>query len=71
MSRAQAAADVHSCPLSNRAHTTLSRSHSVVDAIKLLAAEKKAGRTVRRVILEALKAYGVTVPDTELCDRRK
>ena len=44
---------------------------SVVDAVKLLAAQKKAGWTVRRVLLEALKAYGVAVPEQELCDRRK
>ncbi len=44
---------------------------SVVDAVRLLAAEKKAGWTVRRVLLEALKAYGVAVPEAELCDRRR
>lgn len=44
---------------------------SVVDDVKLLAAQNKGGWTVRRVLLEALKAYGVAVPDTELCDRRK
>ncbi len=44
---------------------------SVVDAVKLLAAQNKGGWTVPRVLLEALKAYGVAVPDGELCDRRK
>ncbi|MEQ1710159.1 MAG: hypothetical protein ABL908_02035 [Hyphomicrobium sp.] len=44
---------------------------SVVDAVKLLAAQNKGGWTVRRVLLEALKAYGVAVPEGELCDRRK
>ena len=44
---------------------------SVVDAVKLLAAQNKGGWTVRRVLLEALKNYGVTVPEGELCDRRK
>jgi hypothetical protein len=44
---------------------------SVVDAVKLLAAQNKGGWTVRRVLLEALKAYGVAVPEADLCDRRK
>lgn len=44
---------------------------SVVDAVKLMAAQKKAGWTVRRVLLEALQAYGVAVPVGELCDRRR
>jgi hypothetical protein len=44
---------------------------SLVDAVKLLAAQIKIGWTVRRVRLEALKSYGITVPDDALCDRRK
>lgn len=44
---------------------------SVVDAVKLLAAQNKSGWTVRRVLLEALKGYGIAVPDDALCDRRK
>jgi hypothetical protein len=44
---------------------------SVVDAVKLLAAQNKSGWTVRRVLLEALKGYGISVPDDALCDRRK
>jgi hypothetical protein len=44
---------------------------SVVDAVRLLAAKNKGGWTVRRVLLEALKAYGIDVPEGELCDRRK
>ena len=44
---------------------------SVVDAVRLLAAQKRGGWTVRRILLEALKAYGIEVPDAELCDRRK
>lgn len=44
---------------------------SVVDAVRLLAAKNKGGWTVRRVLLEALKAYGIEVPEGELCDRRK
>ena len=43
----------------------------VVDAVKLLAAQNKGGWTVRRVLLEALKSYGLSVPESELCDRRK
>ena len=43
----------------------------VVDAVKLLAAQNKGGWTVRRVLLEALKGYGLPVPEDELCDRRK
>ena len=44
---------------------------SVVDAVKLLAAQNKSGWTVRRVLLEALKGYGIDVPEAALCDRRK
>ncbi|MEQ1714744.1 MAG: hypothetical protein ABL907_01950 [Hyphomicrobium sp.] len=44
---------------------------SVVDAVKLLAAQNKSGWTVRRVLLEALKGYGIAVPEDALCDRRK
>jgi hypothetical protein len=44
---------------------------SVVDAVKLLAAQNKSGWTVRRVLLEALKGYGINVPEEALCDRRK
>jgi len=44
---------------------------SVVDAVRLLAAQKRSGWTVRRVLLEALKAYGIEVGDAELCDRRR
>jgi uroporphyrinogen-III synthase len=44
---------------------------SVVDAVKLLAAQNKSGWTVRRVLLEALKAYGISVPEEALCYRRK
>jgi hypothetical protein len=44
---------------------------SVVDAVKLLAAQNKGGWTVRRVLLEALKCYGIAVPEDALCDRRK
>jgi hypothetical protein len=44
---------------------------TVVDDIKLLAARNKGGWTVSRILLEALKAYGISVPEDELCDRRK
>lgn len=44
---------------------------SIVDAVRLLAAQKGAGWTQRRVLLEALKAYGVPVPDDALRDRRR
>jgi hypothetical protein len=44
---------------------------SVVDDLKLMAAQRKNGWTVRRILLEALQAYGVKVPEGELRDRRK
>ena len=57
------------CDLRTAAYTiAISR---IVDAVKLMAAQKKAGWTVRRVLLEALQAYGVAVPVGELCDRRR
>lgn len=44
---------------------------SIVDAVRLLAAQKGAGWTQRRVLLEALKSYGVPVPEDALRDRRR